>query len=117
MPTAQRPLAVATAVLCFFLCNSLLLLGAEAKVRHYEWDISYQHKSADCFKKLAVTVNGENPGPTIHATQGDTVVVTVHNHREHRHPLARHPSGIDQSDMEVLSPNVGKYFLNYVYAC
>jgi FtsP/CotA-like multicopper oxidase with cupredoxin domain len=30
-------------------------------------------------QKLAVTINGESPGPTIHATQGDTVVVTVHN--------------------------------------
>jgi FtsP/CotA-like multicopper oxidase with cupredoxin domain len=32
-----------------------------------------------CVEKLAVTINGESPGPTIHATQGDTVVVTVHN--------------------------------------
>lgn len=54
-------------------------------------------KSLDCFDKLAVTNNGESPGPTIHATQpqGDTVVVTVHNSLETentgRPPLARHP--------------------------
>jgi FtsP/CotA-like multicopper oxidase with cupredoxin domain len=30
-------------------------------------------------RKLAVTINGETPGPTISAAQGDTVVVRVKN--------------------------------------
>ena len=54
-------------------------LLAEAKVHHHTWDIAYHRKSLDCFEKLAVTVNGEAPGPTIRATQGDTVVVRVSN--------------------------------------
>jgi len=57
-------------------------LLAEAKVHHHTWDIAYHRKSLDCFEKLAVTVNGEAPGPTIRATQGDTVVVTVRNKLE-----------------------------------
>jgi FtsP/CotA-like multicopper oxidase with cupredoxin domain len=64
-------------------------------VRHYDWEISYQHKSPDCFKKLAVTVNGEAPGPTIYATQGDTIVVTVHNKLETEN-TAIHWHGIRQ---------------------
>jgi FtsP/CotA-like multicopper oxidase with cupredoxin domain len=95
MPPGPKPLVVAAAVLCFSLCTSLLLLGAEAKVRHYDWEISYQHKSPDCFEKLAVTVNGEAPGPTIYATQGDTVVVTVHNKLETEN-TAIHWHGIRQ---------------------
>jgi len=54
-------------------------LLAEAKVHHHTWDIAYHRKSLDCFEALAVTVNGEAPGPTIRATQGDTVVVRVSN--------------------------------------
>ncbi|TKW12127.1 hypothetical protein SEVIR_5G016600v4 [Setaria viridis] len=74
-PSRRPTLAV---VLGAFLC-SLAALSAEAKVHHHTWDIAYHRKSLDCFEKLAVTVNGEAPGPTIRATQGDTVVVTVRN--------------------------------------
>ncbi|KAK1632232.1 hypothetical protein QYE76_006547 [Lolium multiflorum] len=97
LPSIPRPLVVAAAVLCFYLCSSLLVAVAEAKERHYDWEISYQHKSPDCFEKLAVTVNGEAPGPTIYATQGDTVVVTVHNKLETEN-TAIHWHGIRQID-------------------
>ncbi|CAM0952255.1 unnamed protein product [Alopecurus aequalis] len=79
MMPSPRPVLLAAAILCFCLGSSLLQAVANAKEVYYEWDIEYQKKSPDCFEKLAVTVNGEAPGPTIHATQGDTVVVTVHN--------------------------------------
>jgi FtsP/CotA-like multicopper oxidase with cupredoxin domain len=59
---------------------ALRLLAAEGKVHHHTWDIAYRYKSPDCFEKLAMTINGEFPAPTIRATQGDTVVVTVNNH-------------------------------------
>ena len=52
---------------------------AEAAIRHYKWDVKYEYKSPDCFKKLSVTINGMAPGPTITAHQGDTVVVEVTN--------------------------------------
>jgi FtsP/CotA-like multicopper oxidase with cupredoxin domain len=106
-----RPLLVATAVLCFSLCSSLMLLGAEAKVRHYDWNISYQHKSPDCFEKLAVTVNGEAPGPTIRATQGDTIVVTVHNKLEtentaiHWHGIRQVPISHFRNYTSILLPH------------
>ncbi|KAJ6811768.1 L-ascorbate oxidase [Iris pallida] len=66
-----------------FLVTLLLLLAialsAEAKIRHYRFHVAYQYKSPDCFQKLSVTINGQSPGPTIIAGQGDTVVVEVNN--------------------------------------
>jgi len=63
---------------CLFLCLSLSA-AARAATLHHEWEISYQFKSPDCVRKLAVTINGQTPGPTIRAVQGDTVVVRVKN--------------------------------------
>ncbi|TVU22913.1 hypothetical protein EJB05_32634, partial [Eragrostis curvula] len=77
VPPSRRPV-----LLVAVLCSLAFLLLAEGKVHHHTWDIEYRYKSPDCFEKLAVTINGEFPGPTIRATQGDTVVVTVNNHLE-----------------------------------
>lgn len=67
--------------LVIFLC--LLFLSAnisvEARIRHYEWEVKYEYKSPDCFKKLSISINGKTPGPTIVAQQGDTIVVEVKN--------------------------------------
>ncbi|XP_042457751.1 L-ascorbate oxidase-like [Zingiber officinale] len=68
--------------LLFPLLLSLFLSPLQlalSKVHLHKWDISYQFKSPDCLRKLAITVNGETPGPTIYAQQGDTVVVQVNN--------------------------------------
>ncbi|KQJ90932.1 L-ascorbate oxidase [Brachypodium distachyon] len=90
---SRRPLLLLAALVC--VCSSMLLGAAEAKTHHHTWDISYQYKSLDCFEKLAVTVNGESPGPTIHAARGDTVVVTVRNKLETEN-TAIHWHGIRQ---------------------
>jgi hypothetical protein len=63
---------------CLFLCLSLSAVARAATV-HHEWEISNQLKSLDCVRKLAVSINGQTPGPTIRATQGDTVAVRVNN--------------------------------------
>ncbi|KAG6510682.1 hypothetical protein ZIOFF_028710 [Zingiber officinale] len=70
-----------------FMCSSLLVVllllsasrPAHSKVRVHRWDISYAFKSQDCVRNLAVTINGQTPGPTIRAEMGDTVVVHVKN--------------------------------------
>ncbi|KAL6844646.1 hypothetical protein ACP4OV_025305 [Aristida adscensionis] len=64
---------------CLFLSVALPALPARAATHRHRWEVSYQFKSPDCVCKLAVTINGGTPGPTIRATQGDTVVVTVKN--------------------------------------
>ena len=52
---------------------------AEARIRHYKWEVKYEYKSPDCYKKLVITINGKSPGPTILAQEGDTVIVEVTN--------------------------------------
>ncbi|XP_010531383.1 PREDICTED: L-ascorbate oxidase [Tarenaya hassleriana] len=51
----------------------------EGSVRRFKWEVKYQFKSPDCFEKLTITVNGQSPGPTITAQQGDTIVVELKN--------------------------------------
>nr|XP_019710633.1 L-ascorbate oxidase isoform X2 [Elaeis guineensis] len=53
--------------------------SVRTKIHYQKWDVAYQFKSPDCFKKLAITINGRTPGPTIIAEQGDTVVIDVKN--------------------------------------
>ncbi|XP_068490545.1 L-ascorbate oxidase-like isoform X2 [Phaseolus vulgaris] len=45
---------------------------AEARNRHYKWEVKNEYRSPDCFKKLVITINGITPGPTIQAQEGDT---------------------------------------------
>ncbi|KAJ1412857.1 Multicopper oxidase, type 1 [Sesbania bispinosa] len=64
------------------LCLFLILgnfLKAEARVRHYKWEVKYEYRSPDCYKKVVITINGRTPGPTIQAQEGDTVIVEVNN--------------------------------------
>ncbi|XP_008226201.1 PREDICTED: L-ascorbate oxidase-like [Prunus mume] len=65
-------------VLCHFI-SLVAISTVEARIRHYRWEVKYEYKSPDCFKKLAITINGETPGPKILAQQGDTIVVELKN--------------------------------------
>ncbi|KAL8475062.1 hypothetical protein ACS0TY_031471 [Phlomoides rotata] len=51
----------------------------EARIRHYKWEVKYEYKSPDCYRKLAITINGRSPGPSIIAQQGDTILVELKN--------------------------------------
>ncbi|KAJ0041299.1 hypothetical protein Pint_26656 [Pistacia integerrima] len=79
--------------LAFCLVGTCLL--AEAKVHNLTWEVSYQYKSLDCYNKLAIAINGETPGPTIFATEGDTIIVNVKNNLLMEN-LAIHWHGIRQ---------------------
>ncbi|XP_042476300.1 protein LOW PHOTOSYNTHETIC EFFICIENCY 1, chloroplastic-like [Macadamia integrifolia] len=57
----------------------LTLPTVEARIRHYKWEVKYEYKSQDCYKKLVIAINGKTPGPSIIAQQGDTVVVELKN--------------------------------------
>jgi len=78
----QLQLSLKAAPKLLFLCFFLILVNfqkAEARVRHYKWEVKYDYRSPDCYKKLVITINGKTPGPTIQAQEGDTVVVEVNN--------------------------------------
>ncbi|XP_076960513.1 L-ascorbate oxidase-like [Bidens hawaiensis] len=67
-------------LICAFMLSVLSLNSlVEAKIKHYRWEVKYEFKSPDCYKKLVITINGRTPGPTILAQQGDTIVVDLKN--------------------------------------
>lgn len=55
------------------------LFNGEAAIVMQKWEVKYAYSSPDCYKKLALTINGLIPGPVIEAVEGDTVVVEVTN--------------------------------------
>ncbi|KAG2711831.1 hypothetical protein I3843_04G089000 [Carya illinoinensis] len=65
--------------LYFFTYLQYYSQTADARIRHYKWDVKYEYKSPDCYKKLVITINGRTPGPTIVAQQDDTIIVEVMN--------------------------------------
>ncbi|KAM1068279.1 hypothetical protein ACFX2A_000260 [Malus domestica] len=67
------------ALLVCVLCLIIEVLVVVGRIRNYKWELKYEYKCPDCFKKLVITINGRSPGPTIHAQQGDTIIVEVTN--------------------------------------
>ncbi|KAL0720064.1 hypothetical protein Bca4012_069388 [Brassica carinata] len=65
-------------VICFIVLFSSSVL-VEGKIRRFKWEVKYELKSPDCFEKLVITINGQFPGPTIKAQQGDTIIVELKN--------------------------------------
>ncbi|KAI5056288.1 hypothetical protein GOP47_0028106 [Adiantum capillus-veneris] len=52
---------------------------SEGSVKHYKWQVDYRYWSPDCVEKLIISINGQYPGPTIRAREGDTIVVELEN--------------------------------------
>ncbi|KAF8750789.1 Ferroxidase laccase [Rhizoctonia solani] len=47
--------------------------------RTYDWTITMQEGAPDGFYRQMIVVNGQYPGPTIEANEGDTIIVNVKN--------------------------------------
>ncbi|CAM6016351.1 unnamed protein product [Sphagnum balticum] len=52
---------------------------AEAAVLEYDWEVGYLAAAPDCAEKMVIAINGQFPSPTIHAVEGDTLVVKLKN--------------------------------------
>ncbi|XP_057864359.2 laccase-17 [Cryptomeria japonica] len=62
-----------------FVCH--LAWGKHSGVtRHYKFDIQLKNVTRLCHTKPLITVNGQFPGPTLYAREGDRVLVKVTNH-------------------------------------
>lgn len=66
------------------VCCTVWALGvrphcAEAKARHFKWEVSNMFWSPDCEEKVLIGINGQFPGPTIRARAGDTIHVELKN--------------------------------------
>ncbi|EES18346.1 hypothetical protein BDA96_09G171700 [Sorghum bicolor] len=57
----------------------LAAMGAEAETRKYQFDVQMTSVTRLCGTKGIVTVNGQYPGPTLFAREGDHVEVNVVN--------------------------------------
>ncbi|VAI72447.1 unnamed protein product [Triticum turgidum subsp. durum] len=70
---------------CSLLMATLLLLIVQAQsvTRHYNFNVQMANVTRLCGTKSIVTVNGEYPGPTLLAREGDRVVVRVTNRVAH----------------------------------
>ncbi|CAH1445944.1 unnamed protein product [Lactuca virosa] len=66
----------------------------EGRVRHYNFNVVVKKASRLCSTKPIVTVNGQFPGPTLYAREGDTVLVRVVNHVKYN--VSIHWHGIRQ---------------------
>ncbi|KAJ7549818.1 hypothetical protein O6H91_07G070600 [Diphasiastrum complanatum] len=61
-------------------CGMIFNQNAAAdNVRYYDFKIEYANVSRICHSKVLVSVNGQFPGPTVYAEEGDRVVVKVTN--------------------------------------
>ncbi|MFS7976900.1 putative laccase [Helianthus anomalus] len=56
-----------------------LPLLVDGSVRRYNFNVVMKQENRLCSSKPIVTVNGQFPGPTLHAREGDTVLVRVVN--------------------------------------
>ncbi|KAF7015240.1 hypothetical protein CFC21_029132 [Triticum aestivum] len=70
---------------CYLLMATLMLLIIQAQsiTRHYDFNVQMANVTRLCASKSIVTVNGEYPGPTLVAREGDRVLVRVTNHVAH----------------------------------
>jgi L-ascorbate oxidase len=68
---------------------------AEAKARHFKWEVSNMFWSPDCEEKVLIGINGQFPGPTIRARAGDTIHVELKN-ALHTEGVVIHWHGIRQ---------------------
>ncbi|XP_057812947.2 L-ascorbate oxidase [Cryptomeria japonica] len=62
-----------------FLLLAFLSFSVEAKVHFHKWKVNYQTWAPDCVEVTIISINGQYPGPTIRAREGDTVVVQLEN--------------------------------------
>ena len=75
--TAYLPTLVAIVVMV-----ALVPIAAHAKLVEYEFDVDWQSVNFTGTERLAITVAGSIPAPTIEATVGDRLRVTFHNKME-----------------------------------
>ncbi|XVE59122.1 hypothetical protein DITRI_Ditri05aG0020100 [Diplodiscus trichospermus] len=62
---------------CILLSLIHVSLGSETK--QFTWEVEYMYRRPDCFENVVIGINGQFPGPTIHAKAGDTIVVNLTN--------------------------------------
>ncbi|CAB4290151.1 unnamed protein product [Prunus armeniaca] len=74
-----------------FLCLAgFISTPAKAALKPYQFDVQVKNVTRLCHSKPIVKVNGMIPGPTVYATEGDTLLVNVTNHAQYNMPIHWH---------------------------
>uniref|UniRef100_A0A0E0JQW7 Laccase n=1 Tax=Oryza punctata TaxID=4537 RepID=A0A0E0JQW7_ORYPU len=84
-----RSSILAVAALLLFSVNL-----AKGDIREYQFDVQTTNVTRLCSSKSIVTVNGQFPGPTVFAREGDLVVIRVNNHASYN--MSIHWHGVRQ---------------------
>lgn len=61
---------------CVWLCLWEVSWGA---VKQYKFDVEYMYGEPDCVEQVVIGINGQFPGPTITAEEGDTLHIILTN--------------------------------------
>nr|AFV52377.1 laccase [Picea abies] len=72
------------------VCLTLLTAMASAKLRTATFVLQSTTVKKLCGTQNIITVNGQFPGPTIHARNGDTVIVKVYNNAQYNATIHWH---------------------------
>ena len=80
-------------------------VSVAATVHHHKWKLSYQNWSPDCMQTTIISINGQYPGPTIRAREGDTVVVELKNQMPTENVVI-HWHGIRQVQFSLHESNI-----------
>lgn len=75
MQSDQKMTRLCAGLFCVFTTLTL----AESTARRYEWTVKYGFTPPKGYPKLSITINGQSPGPTLSAHQGDALVIDVTN--------------------------------------
>eukprot|EP01018_Ginkgo_biloba_P008350 Gb_11065 [translate_table: standard] len=99
------------AMLLLYVVMFLLPNAVQGETRLYKFNIQQKNVTRICHTKSIVTVNGQFPGPTIYAREGDTVLIKVTNNVKYN--ISIHWHGIRQlrTDTFVLPVEHGKNYL------
>jgi iron transport multicopper oxidase len=68
------PSRLGLASLAAFLCTSV-----EAGTVELDWTVSWMTGSPDGFERSVIGINGQWPPPILYSTEGDNIVIHVHN--------------------------------------
>ncbi|KAM0821913.1 hypothetical protein ACQ4PT_071846 [Festuca glaucescens] len=78
----------------YFLLGAALVALSEGATVEYQFDVATMNVTRLCSSKSIVTVNGQFPGPTVFASEGDLVVVRVVNNAQYN--MSIHWHGVRQ---------------------
>ncbi|KAJ9567769.1 hypothetical protein OSB04_003735 [Centaurea solstitialis] len=87
-------MSLSNAILFSFLLSFTIIIDCEARLRHHKFIVREASYTRLCETKNILTVNGQFPGPTLYAYEGETIYVKVYNRG--RQNITIHWHGVKQ---------------------